>query len=624
MKLSSRLFETVSTPAAGLAADDDGVLPTLNIAQVLLNILIAPLAGLWLMTLPFGVVFAMLGHPILGVGSVLANMLADALAQSFYRRWLPAAADGDSEVLERRIGLVVAFRALVAIAWPVAAVLLRGNPTDLMFFGVSAAMLISVGVAQGSLSPRLYWMSAGPILVGMAVVSVAAFPVLAAAGLLVAIGLLAVLLSFMSGGVARMLGEWADMRERNNRLIERLRAERAEAETAREEARRATLAKSSFLATMSHEIRTPMNGVLGMAQLLKASAKGQQKGQVDTLIQSGEFLMSILNDILDISRIDAGKMSIVAAPQDPRALAEELVRFWAPTAQAKGLSLTLELADDLPALVMLDGRRVRQVLFNLIGNALKFTPAGGVTLRLACETQPCGQVRAQFSVQDTGVGIDPAVLPTLFDSFTQADESSERAFGGAGLGLSICRQLTELMGGRLWADSVPGEGSIFHLELLAPLAEAPLAGNADAAPSPDEAVISLDILAVDDNPVNLLVLEQVLTAFGHRLARAGSGHEALEQLAVAPVDLVLMDIQMPGMTGIEAVDRLRKLPGPNRAVPVLAVTADILSHDRDGLLSLGFSGQVAKPVQIPALLAEITSAVAGAGVEVAPHAAARA
>ena len=238
MKLSSRLFVTASPPRASLAADEDGVVPTINVPQVLLNILIAPLAGLWLVTLPFGVVFAILGHPILGVGSVVANMLADALAQSFYRRWLPDAADGEPEALERRIAVVVALRALVAIVWPVAAVLVRGNPTDLMFFGVTAAMLISVGVAQGSLSPRLYWMSAGPILVGMAVVSVAAFPLQAAAGLLVAIGLLAALLSFMSGGVARMLGEWSEMRERNNRLIERLRAEREEAETAREEARR--------------------------------------------------------------------------------------------------------------------------------------------------------------------------------------------------------------------------------------------------------------------------------------------------------------------------------------------------------------------------------------------------
>ncbi|NBB13982.1 response regulator [Caulobacter sp. SLTY] len=605
MKLSSHLFVTASPPGPSLAADEDGVVPTINVPQVLLNILIAPLAGLWLVTLPFGVVFAVLGHPILGVGSVLTNMLADALAQSFYRRWAPDAADADPGPLERGIAVVVALRALVAIIWPVAAVLVRGDPADLMFFGVTAAMLISVGVAQGSLSPRLYWMSAGPILVGMAVVSIAAFPVQAAAGLLVAIGLLATLLSFMSGGVARMLGEWAEMRERNNRLIERLRAERAEAEAAREEARRATLAKSSFLATMSHEIRTPMNGVLGMAQLLKASARGQQKGQVDTLIQSGEFLMSILNDILDISRIDAGKMSIVAAPQDPRALAEELVRFWDPTAQAKGLSLTLELADNLPALVMIDGRRVRQVLFNLIGNALKFTPAGGVTLTLACETQPCGQISARFSVRDTGVGIDPAVLPTLFDSFTQADESSERAFGGAGLGLSICRQLSELMDGRLWAESTPGEGSVFHLALTAPVCEPSAANDEAPVARPGELDAALSILAVDDNPVNLLVLEQILAAFGHRISTAASGPEALAALAITPFDLVLMDVQMPGMTGIEALSQLRRRPGPNRDVPVLAVTADVLTHDRHGFMGLGFDGQVSKPVQVSVLMAEI-------------------
>ena len=257
---------------------------------------------------------------------------------------------------------------------------------------------------------------------------------------------------------------------------------------------------------------------------------------------------------------------------------------------------------------MLDGRRVRQVLFNLIGNAIKFTPAGGVTLTLTCEPQPCGQVRATFSVRDSGVGIDPDVLPTLFDSFTQADESSERAFGGAGLGLSICRQLTELMDGRLWAESTPGQGSVFHLELLAPLAEVAPANDVAPTATVEDAEGGLDILAVDDNPVNLMVLEQVLTAFGHRIVRAGSGPEALEQLALTPFDLVLMDIQMPGMTGIETLDRLRGAPGVNRTVPVLAVTADVLSHDRAGLQAMGFNGQVAKPVQIPALLAEVALA----------------
>ncbi|HYE46823.1 MAG TPA: ATP-binding protein [Caulobacter sp.] len=608
-------------PAAPI--EDDGVLPTLDVSQILLKGLIAPLPLLWLLTLPFGLAFALLGHPWIGLASCLSNMAGDAVAQRQYRRWQAQSDAGEDPAgLESRIGAVVAARAGVAFLWPVLAVLLRGSTIDFAYLGLTAAMLLSIGVAQGSLSTRLYWMSSAPILTGLTVAVLARFPPQAAAGLLLGIFMLAMMLAMMSGGVSRILGDWTQMRERNTRLIERLRAERAEAEAAREAARSAARAKSSFLATMSHEIRTPMNGVLGMAQLLKASARGEQKAQVDTLIQSGEFLMSILNDILDISRIDAGRMSIVAAPQDLRALAEEMVRFWRPTAERKGLSLRLELADDLPAQVMLDGRRVRQVLFNLIGNALKFTPAGGVALRLAGEVQPCGRLRLTFSVRDTGVGIDPAVLPTLFESFTQADESSERAFGGAGLGLSICRQLTELMDGRLWADSAPGAGSTFHLELLAPLAETAPANDRVTPATVDGAPAGLDILAVDDNPVNLLVLEQVLTAFGHRVARANGGAEALDQLALSPVDLVLMDIQMPGMTGIEALDRLRATPGPNRSVPVLAVTADVLSHDRAGLRDLGFAGQVTKPIQIPALLSEVAEAVAprkGRAGEAAPR-----
>ncbi|MDO9336771.1 MAG: ATP-binding protein [Caulobacter sp.] len=594
--------------AAGAPLDDnDGVLPVVNAPSLLLAGMIAPLPLLYGLTLPFGVALALIGHPWLGLLSCLGNMAADTVTQPLYRRWQALGDACAPQVMEARIGWAAGMRACCAVVWPVAAVLARGSAADLMFLGLSTCLLMSAGVVQSSLSPRLYLTTAGPVLVGLGVALIGRFPLVPALGLTLALLMLAVMLGFMSGGISRLLTQWSDMVAGNTRLIERLRAERAAADAAREEARRAGESKSRFLATMSHEIRTPMNGVLGMAQLLKGSAQGEQRAQIDTLIQSGEFLMSILNDILDLSRIDADRMSLVVAPQDLSELGRELSGFWAAAAAQKGVELTLDVDPALPPGLVMDGRRVRQVLFNLVGNALKFTPQGRVGIELTGEADSDGTARLRISVRDSGIGIHPEKLPRLFDAFTQADDSAGRDFGGTGLGLAICRQLTELMGGRLWADSRPGLGSTFHVELVLPIAEvATPVSSAPATPAGPE-TRPLAILAVDDNAVNLMVLEQILAAFGHQVSRAVSGPEALERLGVAAFDLVLMDIQMPGMTGIEALTALRGQPGPNQDTPVIAVTADVLTRDRKAYVGLGFNGQVSKPVQIPALMAELAS-----------------
>ncbi len=594
-----------------LMVDNDGALPTLSMPYIMLAGLITPLPVLWAMTIPFGVLLAFLGHPWIGLLSTLGNMAGDWVAQRFYRQWAPTIDDLDPEVAMRRISLVVCLRSGIAMFGPVAAVLLGGSPADLVFAGLMSCLLLCVAMAQGSLSARLFWMSALPVLAGMSVIIISSFALGQAATLLAAMALLTCMLMLLAGGVTRILGEWTNVRERNNKLIERLRAERAEAELAREEARLAGQAKANFLATMSHEIRTPMNGVLGMAQLLKGSAVDEEQRQrIETLIHSGEFLMSILNDILDISKIDAGRLDISVQPEDLHGLANDLDQLWSPTAEAKGLYLKVEVEPDTPRHVVMDARRVRQILFNLIGNAVKFTGEGGVKVTLGSKARPDGRIDLRIAVSDTGIGIDPAALPALFERFSQADQSISRQFGGAGLGLAISSQLTQLMGGRLWAESLPGEGSCFRLVLPLDIADAPAAATpvipAQQAPA-EETRRGLSILVVDDNAVNLKVLDHLLGALGHQTVTAGGGVEALALAAAQPFDLILLDIQMPGMSGLDVLRALRASAGPNRTTQALAVTADVLSHDHDGYLGLGFAGHVSKPIQVAALAAEIAA-----------------
>ena len=434
---------------------------------------------------------------------------------------------------------------------------------------------------------------------------------------------LALALAAVGLGIALLVGRTAlrarvDLlarQDEKNRLIEILTEARDEAvrqagqaEAAREEARRASLAKSTFLATMSHEIRTPMNGVLGMAQLLQRSdLSGLQRSQVDTLIRSGELLMVILNDILDLSKIDAGQMEIAKSPCDLRALLSEMETFWGPTAAERGVALAIEVQDTVPAFVALDPRRIRQVLFNLAGNALKFTREGAVTITVGRD--PATDALT-FAVSDTGVGIAADDLPHLFQKFSQGDASDVRRFAGAGLGLAICRELTALMGGDVAVESQLGVGSTFRVSLPLEETAAPAAEDLAAQAIAQEEAPVLSILCADDNPTNLLVLEQLLGAMGFRIRVACGGREALEAMTTETFDLVLMDIQMPEMTGIDVLQALRARAGPNRETPLIAVTADAMTLGADRYLDLGFAGLVTKPVQVQSLVSAMMAAVA--------------
>jgi PAS domain S-box-containing protein len=376
---------------------------------------------------------------------------------------------------------------------------------------------------------------------------------------------------------------------------------------ARDAALGAADAKSQFLANMSHEIRTPMNGVLGVMHLLKReklSADGRQL--LDEALGCGAMLSELLNDIIDFSKIEAGKLELNPEPIDPAALLRSVADLLRPQAHQKGLTLAVSIDPDI-GWVSADPLRLRQGLFNLLGNAVKFTLEGGVQARLTAVGSP-NAPRLRFEIQDSGVGIDQATADGLFERFSQADGSTTRRFGGAGLGLSITRRLAALMGGEVGLCSTSGQGSTFWLEIAAPPA-IQASGDDDAA---DIALLAgLRVLIVEDNATNRLIATRLLQAMGAEVATAEDGAQGVEAASLeGGFDLIFMDIQMPGIDGVEATRRIRALGGTAAQVPILAMTANALAHQQAAYLAAGMNGAVAKPLSPVALVQAITAALA--------------
>lgn len=367
-------------------------------------------------------------------------------------------------------------------------------------------------------------------------------------------------------------------------------------EAARAEALGASRAKSAFLAMMSHELRTPMNGVLGMAHALAATKlTPQQAGYLDMIVQSGDGLMAVLNDILDLSKIEAGKLKLEVVSFDVDKLSRQILLMWSETARLKGLELTLEIDPATPAWLAGDPVRVRQILLNLISNALKFTEQGGVSVRIS----PLAPRGVEILVTDTGIGMRQDQQAKLFQAFSQAEASTTRRFGGTGLGLSICRQLAEMMDGAISVTSEPGSGSTFRVTLPLPTGQAPPEAEAQSE------IVSLEgrrILVVDDNRVNQAVAKAILEAAGAVVTLANDGLEGLEKLRASDFGVVLMDVHMPRMDGIEALARIRAGEAGRIDIPVIALTADAMSGEGERLTRLGFDEALPKPIQPAELL----------------------
>jgi len=417
---------------------------------------------------------------------------------------------------------------------------------------------------------------------------------------------------FGDGGVRRMLSSRAPFFNSQGRPAGYIRVltDVTELARARQAAEASDKAKTEFLANMSHEIRTPLNGILSMLQLLsRTQLEEDQKDCVFTAIRSSRRLTQLLTDILDISRLEAGKLDIFPTEFHFSDLTDSVRDLFAIPAKAKGLELRFTIDSSIPRFVVGDEGRVRQILFNLVGNAVKFTPQGVVRVTARRVERP-GGMAVNFRVVDTGIGIPSERLEEIFHPFTQVDGSAVRAHGGVGLGLAIVKRLVEMLGGHISVSSEPGRGTV--IDATIPLQEGKTVRPAEE-PVFESELVRRHILVVEDDRVNQLALTRMLQKIGHSAVVAGNGQEALEALQKEHFDCVLMDIQMPVMDGVEATRRIRSAGNPDipAAIPIIALTGHAMSGDRERFLAEGMSGYLSKPVDMDGLAVLIAEVTAG-------------
>jgi signal transduction histidine kinase len=401
-------------------------------------------------------------------------------------------------------------------------------------------------------------------------------------------------------------------KEHLERTVEQRTAElnqqKEHAEQLRIRAEHSEQIKQQFLANMSHEIRTPMNAIMGMGNELHRKAHlPEQVHVIDAITSSSKNLLVIVNDILDLSKIEAGSMRLEKVPMDPRAVLHNVMEVLRYRAEESGLILEVDIAPDVPALVLGDPTRLNQILLNLVGNATKFTESGRVSVSVHVKEQLKDATMLQFSITDTGIGIAPERLPYVFDEFTQAETDHTRIYGGTGLGLTICKRLVEMQGGTISATSALGQGSSFSFiipyALTSPLAEEIVYGREISRPND---LHDLRILLAEDNKMNVMVAKQELKYAipGARIDVAANGKLAVEMVGLNDYDLVLMDVRMPVMDGFTATRAIRALGGDKSRIPIVAMTANVLGQGSE-CTAAGMNAYVPKPIQSEVLVARL-------------------
>lgn len=376
-----------------------------------------------------------------------------------------------------------------------------------------------------------------------------------------------------------------------------------------EQAKQAEVAKSAFLANMSHEIRTPMNGVLGLIDLARQSKSGRlEREHLEIVHNSARTLIAVLDDVLDFSKLEHGAITINKHPTDLRDVAKDVMALFRAKIVETSVTLEADICPCIPELVLVDSTRLRQVMWNLVGNAVKFTESGTITLRL--ERVDADTDRIRISVEDTGIGLSDAAQARIFQRFSQADDSTTRRFGGTGLGLTICQELVALMGGTIGVESVESEGATFWFELDAPACRAE---NSTTKPGEMPSTPPQHILVVDDQAINRTVARTLLAHLGHKVEEAENGARAIEAAGKTAFDIILMDIHMPDFDGVEATRRVRALGGHNAGVPIIALTASALDEDRAAYLEAGMDDCLGKPIQMDALGAMIAKHAGSVG-----------
>ena len=410
------------------------------------------------------------------------------------------------------------------------------------------------------------------------------------------------------GEPTRMIGLNFDITGHKTAEAKLLRAN-AEAREAKLVAEQANVAKGDFLASMSHEIRTPLNSIIGYADLLMEDSEhgSPNRRKLEVIQEAGAALLTVINDILDFSKIEAGQVTLDPVLFSPRALLDNVGSMLTAMAQRKGVALLRQIAPDVSSHLIADEGRLRQVLLNLVNNAVKFTDAGCVAISVTRDKSdvPEGYEAIRFAVRDTGIGITSDQQQLLFARFSQVDGSISRRFGGTGLGLAISKQLIELMGGEIGVESQEGKGSTFWFRIVVPFADAPDILNPSCRPEERSKGRTARVLVVEDIAVNQELARAVLERAGHIVTVASNGQEAVEAVRRQTYDIVLMDVHMPVMDGIAATKAIRLADHPSRCIPIIAMTANVLPHQVSSLKEAGMDDLVGKPFRRPELLAAI-------------------